>query len=181
MPSCGSQADYITTAEIQAARQRLSAFVLDQEQHTRQRLGFAWHPTPNAPATYPDLKCAFAHSQDTGESLPVSSEHTAAVIFVSPEVNLAFRYLHDSAHVLLGLDFTLPDEYELALWHLHQLEAVGYRRGDVEWEFLRADTLGQVLINAIGHRFPTDQQRFDLDCALKGFDHGVLAELRRTP
>lgn len=175
------QRDYVSTEDLDAARTRLSAYMLHQADKMAEIVGFGYVPAPDAPSTFPALQEAFAHSVTTGTALPVSNEHTDSVVYVSRDANMAFRFVHDCAHIRLKLDFTARDEYELACWHLRRLEVDGFARDSLEWELLRADTLGQVLISAIARRFPDDQHSFGMTCVAEGFEYGVLAELRRMP
>ena len=64
-------------------------------------------------------------------------------------------------------------------WHLSELERAGYSPDSLEYAFLKADTLGQVIVNATARRFPEDQARFALDCQQLGFERGILREIRR--
>ena len=68
-----------------------------------------------------------------------------AVILTSPDANFAWRFVHDVAHVERGLSFSLPDEYELALRQLSELERDGFAPDSLEYAFLKADTLGQAV------------------------------------
>ncbi|RPA65841.1 hypothetical protein EF294_03635 [Gordonia oryzae] len=175
----GTQSDYVSTAEIARARDNLTRWVMQTATDTVRREGFAWVPRADAPSTYPDLCAAFARSKRSGASLRVSSENSASVILTSPDANFAWRYVHDVAHVEHDLSFSLPDEYALALWHLSELERDGFSSGSLEYAFLKADTLGQVIINAVTRRFPADQELFDLECQRFGFEQGILREIRR--
>lgn len=174
-----AQSDYILTNSIGSARKALTEWVMTTVTKFSDRLGFCWVAHPQAPSAYPDLCAAFAQSQRTGEPLPVSSENSAAVILTSPEANFAWRFVHDVSHVERGLSFSLADEYELAVWHLSELERAGFAPDSLEYAFLKADTLGQVTINAVTHRFPHNQEVFDLECQQLGFEIGVLREIRR--
>lgn len=178
-PTSARQSDYILTSEIADARRRLTTWVYEQATATARRVGFAWMPRPDAPSTYDDLRVAFARSLRSGGSLPVSSENSAAVILTSPDANFAWRYVHDVAHVEHDLSFSLPDEYELALRHLSEFERAGFSPDSLEYAFLKADTLGQVMINAVARRFPSDQELFDLECQQFGFEQSILREIRR--
>jgi hypothetical protein len=180
MSQLGRQREYVSTEDIAPARQRLSEFVLWHELQTMVEVGFGWMPCADAPSTFDGLQESFARSVATGEPLPISSKNSASVIFTSPSVNMSQRFVHDVHHVRLGLSFGLIDELELALWHLDQLQAVGFARDSLEHSLFHADLVGQVLVNALGRRFPSDQELFGLDCARLGFDHGILAELRRS-
>ena len=175
----GTQSEYVSTAEIAQARDNLTRWVMRAATDTACREGFAWVPRADAPSTYPDLCAAFARSKRSGASLRVSSENSASVILTSPEANFAWRFVHDVSHVEHDLSFSLPDEYELALWNLSELERDGFGSGCLEYAFLKADTLGQVIINAVTRRFPADQELFDLECQQFGFERGILREIRR--
>lgn len=175
----GVQSDYICTEEIDQARRRLTRWVFATATAKVRECGFAWTPRPDAPSTYPELCAAYSRSAQSGGSMPVSSENSTSVILTSLDANFAWRFVHDLAHVERGLSFSLPDEYELALWHLSELERDGFSTDSFEYAFLKADTLGQVIINAVVRRFPADQELFDLECQLYGFEQGILREIRR--
>lgn len=173
------QADYLLTSDIEIARHRLSDWVGECEADAVRRLGFLWHTTLDAPSAYPDLLAAYKRSVLTGDPLPVSATDSASVIFTSPRTNFAWRFVHDVAHVERRLSFSLADEFELGMWHLSELKRAGFSPASLEYAFLKADTLGQVVINAVTHRFPLDQELFDLECQHYDFIHGVLREIRR--
>lgn len=119
------------------ARVNLSWFVQQQADQTTEEVGFGWIGTPDAPATYPQLRAAFQRSAKTGDPLPVSNQYCDDTVFVEPSDNVAFRYWHDVSHCRLGLSFALPDEWELTLWHLDQLVAAGYPPTTLEFQLLR--------------------------------------------
>jgi hypothetical protein len=91
----------------------------------------------------------------------------------------ALRFWRDVNHIRRRLDFGLVDELDLSLWHLGELEKAGYPRGSLVWRLLHADLTGQAYVQAFAHRFPFDQHRFVTGCVTAGFDHGLLAELKR--
>lgn len=162
------------------ARVNLSRFVRQQADKAAEALGFDWIGTPAAPATYPQLRAAFAHSAETGEPLPVSNEYCEDTVFLEPGDNVAFRFWHDTTHCRLGLSFTLPDEWELSLWHLDQLVQAGFDPAGLEYQLLRLDLFGQIILLGIAGRFPFNQGDFTRTCAELGLDAGVMAELRRV-
>lgn len=168
------------TARIRSATDELSSFVLKAAQRTAQDVGFGYVLVPDAPNTYPALIEAYAHSVATGEPLPISSGNCADVIYVPASVNGALRFWHDVNHVRRQLDFGLVDELELSLWHLGELEKTGHLPGSLVWRLLHADLTGQAYVQAFAGRFPFDQRRFVTGCVTAGFDHGLLAELRRS-
>lgn len=170
---------YVLSSEVDDARARLSAWVIERAEATAKRVGFRWAPSAHAPSTYADLCMAVFASSVVGQPLAVSSQHSDAVILISPETNYAWRFVHDVGHVERKLTFSLPDEFELALWHLDELERDGFSPSSLEYAFLKADTLGQVIVNALTRRFPEDQARFALDCQQFGFEQGILREIGR--
>lgn len=156
----------------------VSGFLLDAASATESLLGFGWCPQAEAPDTYPDLQRAVRTSLTTGLALPVSNQNTDSVIYSSPDVNIAYRFVHDVTHVLRGLDFTAPHELRLAQIHLGALHRAGYGPGSPEYRLFEADAIGQVRLNAIGKRFPVDQRRFTVHAMRYGIDQAVAMELQ---
>ena len=101
-------------------------------------------------------------------------------IYIEPADNVAFRFWHDTSHCRLGLSFSLEDEWELTLWHLTQIEAAGLGPTTREYQLLRLDLLGQVILLGIAGRFPFNQGEFTKTCVERGLDAGILHELWRV-
>lgn len=171
---------YVTAPGPLGARINLSRFVREQAQRAADDLGFGWVGTPEAPSTYPQLRAAFAHSTATAEPLPVSNLYCDDTVFMEPGDNVGFRFWHDISHCRLGLSFSLPDEWELTLFHLEQLERAGLGPETQEYQLLRLDLFGQIILLGIAGRFPLNQGEFTRTCAEIGLDAGVLRELRRV-
>lgn len=161
------------------AADTLSAFILSAAAQTTEQLGFGYVLVSDAPSTFPTLNAAYAESLATGTPLPISSENSDDVIYTSARVNGALRFWHDVNHIRRRLDFGLVDELELSLWHLSELEKAGHPRGSLVWRLLHADLTGQAYVQAFAHQFACDQHRFVTGCVAAGFDHGLLAELKR--
>jgi len=170
---------YVPATGPMGARINLSRFVREQAERSADDLGFSYIGTPEAPSTLPQLRGAFQHSQRTGGPLPVSNLYCDDTIFVEPDDNVAFRFWHDVTHCRLGFSFELPDEWELTLWHLDQLEAAGLGPETREYELFRMDLLGQVILLGVAGRFPFQQGEFSRTCLELGLDRGILHELRR--
>lgn len=162
--------------KLRRACGELSDLILSAAATTQGLVGFGWVARPDAPGSYPDLVAAVERSVRTGEPLPVSDENSESVIYVHPDVNLALRYWHDVSHVLRGLDFTPPQELQLAQVHLGVLETGGYDRETLVWRLLHADLVGQVYLSAVGKRFPADQAAFVWRCLEHGPETAVLVE-----
>ena len=171
---------YRTARGTQGARVNLSRFDRERAEESADALGFGWIGVPDAPSTYQQLRGAFEHSQRTGEPLPISNLYCDETIYLEPADNVAFRFWHDTSHCRLELSFSLPDEWELSLWHLRQLEAVGLGQGNLEYELFRLDALGQIILLALIGRYPFAQGDFVRACADEGLDLGILRELRRV-
>lgn len=169
-----------TWRDLRLGREVLSQFVVHQAEQTATEVGFGWRPCPDAPNRYDVLQRAYAHSVRTGACLPISSANQDSVVFTSSEVNVAMRFLHDVNHCRRKLSFALPDELELGLWHLSELEAAGFAPHTTVWRLLHADLIGQATVMAYVRRFPHDQAAFVRGCISHGFDRGLLSELRRS-
>lgn len=143
---------------------------------TRERTGIDWRPSGDAPDNYEDLQHAYAramHWPDTPFAiLPVYAGAAEQTIFGTPEANYAFRYWHDTGHVLHGLDFTLAQETRLQTqYHGPELAVFLHRvygpSADLKliMALYRADTIGQLLYLHAHKRYPEDQRAFDISFA----------------
>ncbi len=171
----------ILELELVLARRDLATFVRRQAVEAEQRLGFGIRPTPTAPNTYQQLRGAYVTSVDSGVPLPISNLYCEDSIYFAPSDNVAFRFWHDTAHVALGVSFSLEDELELAQWHLEQLERAGLTSDTLPWKVFHADTVGQIQLMGLIGRFPINQLRFVTDCIEFGPEVGLLDEIRRLP
>lgn len=167
--------------DLAMARLTLADFVRAKATDRMAELGFGWVGQPDAPNTYQQLRGAFAESMDTREPMPVSSLHCDATVYFERDDNLAFRFWHDTSHVIHGLSFRLEDELELALWHLDQLVLAGHLPDSLVYRVLQADLLGQLYLMGLIGRFPLNQCTFVSSCIDYGLDAGLLEEIRRVP
>ncbi|MDO9381068.1 MAG: hypothetical protein Q7T56_19660 [Nocardioidaceae bacterium] len=163
-----------------ADRLALHTFIAEKARETEIEVGFGWVGTAEAPSTYQQLRGAYAHSQATGDPLPVSNEHCESTIYVLRSDNMAFRYWHDVSHVRQGLSFRLEDELELAMWHLSQIEQVGYDESSSVYRLFEFDLVGQIFLMGLIGRFPLDQGAFVGVCNQQGMLGGLLHEIRRV-
>lgn len=168
-----------TPTDLADAQKCLSDYVMEDANRTEQRLLFGWTPAHDAPTRYRDLCEAYWLSRKEGRPLPVSDENTSSVVFGSPKVNMAYRYLHDVGHVEQGLSFSGADEYELARWLMRRFERAGFSRDDLAWHLLQADAIGQVVYYALTKRYVLDQLQFALDCVRYGLPTGLHLEMER--
>ncbi|QGH68688.1 hypothetical protein [Pseudactinotalea sp. HY158] len=169
------------TVEVGLARLLLGNFIDVRARDLERQLGFGMAAVEAAPSTYQQLRGAVERSQDTGAALPVSSLFCADSIYLSPVVNQRFRFWHDVSHVQRGLSFELPDEMELALWHLDELVAAGFEPDSMAYRMFEADLVGQLLLMGLIGRFPLRQWDFVLDALRFGLHAALLEEVRRVP
>jgi hypothetical protein len=148
------------TSTIDVARTRLNRFVVAQARVMRDLAGFGWRGDPRAPGDYRSLTEASVRSQLSGAPLPVSDANSEHTIYGGRRGNLAFRFWHDLTHLRLGRGFDLDGEIEVANAQLEVVRAVGFGPGSLEFELLRADTLGQTVCSAATGDFPADQMCF---------------------
>lgn len=158
------------------ARIKLSRFVEAQAAGMQEFVGFGWKPDHNAPSDFIALKRAALASARTGKPLPVSDEHSDKIIYISVEINYAFRYWHDLTHVLMDKGFDLDGEIAVSKAHLKVLKSYGMGPGTPEYELLRADTLGQTLCGETTGAFPIDQPCFARRAVIVGLGKAIRAE-----
>ncbi len=159
------------------AKVNLSRFVKAQAVATRLLVGFGWRPVPDAPSQFSALKRAYLASAVTSQPLPVSDEHSTETIYVSSDINYAFRFWHDITHIRIDQGFDWSGELAVGMAHLAVLTAAGWGEGTPEYELLRADTLGQVLCSEATGEFPVDQPCFARRAITTSLGQAVRAEL----
>lgn len=119
-------------------------------------LGKDYIPHPDAPNTFPDLMRAHRECCLSGAPLPVFNGGCEDTIYGTPEANYAFRYMHDTVHVLMGLEFDVADETAAARAQLRML-------GPLTKEEIRTfliDSAGQALYHVMTGEFVEDQATF---------------------
>jgi len=116
----------------------------------------------------------------SGLPFRVLQEFSGDTIFVSPSVNWAMRFWHDTRHIWLRADFSTEGELAVASCHLARAKAEGFGRGSLEYALLQADTVGQTLYVTRSHRLVTHQLQFALDCALLSLDQAIEREMLRS-
>ena len=109
-----------------------------------------------APSSYRELK---AHL-DAGKRLVIYSGGSNATIYADPEVNYAFRALHDYTHWKGGFDFSVEGETAVCEEQCRQLvERYGDPAG--RWcDILRAEIIGQRLYYQRHKKYVCDQRAF---------------------
>ncbi len=148
-----------TPAQRDYARERLTKFMIHKAHKVKRKLGFGYVESPFAPQSFAELCAEFAGSQMECKALPVYSEACDNTIYINKEGNWAFRYWHDTLHVMLDADYSQYGECIVAMRHLREIgDTFGY--SSPEFLMVNADTLGQVEYYARNNRFPTNQLKF---------------------
>jgi hypothetical protein len=158
------------------ATQNLGRFILCAAAQRVEELGFGWVTSERAPTIYPALLEAFAASEASKVSYPVSGANCEGTVYGTPTANRALRFWHDTRHAQLGLTFAYEDEMLLAVDHLDSFSCSGFDEDSLEYRLFYADTMGQAYFGACGHGFVGDQLRFALGVAAHGLKVGVELE-----
>lgn len=169
-----------THAYLLVPRGNLGRFILSEAERVKAAHGFGYVPSTEAPSTYAALLKAYEASERSGTPMPVSPAHCRHIIYTRPQLNWAFRFVHDVQHVTRDLTFTTADELEMGMYHLEALRAAGYRPESYEHQLLHADTIGQTYCQALIGRFPYDQRQFAYDCLDFDIEAAVELEAGRT-
>lgn len=142
----------VTEEKFLAARQNLTALVLDIATRLEDTQGFTWDAVDAAPQTYEELTDAARHSYAEGVPLPVWSGASTDTIYLTAAANYAFRFWHDILHVCHYKDFSVAGELHIASLHVYAV-AAEFGEGSLEAKLMALDTAGQVLYHMVegGH------------------------------
>ena len=167
------------SSDIESARDRLRAFVVERSDDLKCRLGIGYRASRYAPTSFDDLRREFRMCRRTGLPIRVSSLHNERTI-LGRETNLAFRFWHDCTHLELNAGFDHDGEVVVGQEQLRQLE----EEDDIEvqslaWRMLFAETIGQTKCATHLGVFPTDQWRFTLEYLRLGLREAIWREGRR--
>jgi hypothetical protein len=165
-------------SEIQLARVRLSRFIMGLAEETATELGVTWRASPCAPRSLADVTREFRTAMLSGLPVRISSMHCQNTIYVRPEGNVAFRFVHDSRHFFLQAGFDTEPEMLVASCHLARLKRAGFGPESVEFRMLYADTLGQTLFLAETGQYVINQLRFALRCVGGSLQAAIAAEAK---
>jgi hypothetical protein len=165
---------------LRVPRMSLGRFISEQARKAAAEHRMRYVPSADAPSSYPALLLVYRTRARTGSRFPVSPEHSQQTIFTRPQINWAFRFVHDLEHVRCRLSFSPFDELQVGAHHLEALETAGYGPKSVEHKLLHADTIGQARCVTLLGRFPYNQRRFDFDCVKHGLDTALKLEALRA-
>ena len=163
--------------EIGLARINLSEFVTGLADETAAEFGVSWRGSPCAPATLAGITAEFRTAVMTGLPVRVSSLFCNSTIYIRPEDNVAFRFVHDSRHYFLQAGFETESELLVASCHLSRLQLAGFGPDSIEFRLLYADTVGQVVFLAETGQFMINQLRFALRCVDGPLQDAIAAEI----
>jgi hypothetical protein len=158
----------------------LGRLIREQARKAAAEHRMRYMPSADAPSNYPALLLVYRTCARTGSPFPVSPEHCQQTIFTRPQINWAFRFVHDLEHVRCHLSFSSRDELQVGAHQLEALRAVGHGPDSLEHKLLHADTVGQTYCLAVLGRFPFNQRRFDFDCVRYGLDTALKLEALRA-
>ena len=151
---------------LTAARERLSAYMLEQLALTENRVGFTFKAQDVAPSTYNDMCVRYVIAKSTGV-FPVLEAHSENTIYTAPCINHASRFIHDCEHIRQGLDLSPSSELKLAaLTGADVVRTFGV--GSLASLLFTADTACQVLHFCDYQEFPQNQLAFAIACIESG-------------
>ena len=162
--------------EIQLARINLTKWINDLAEETADELGVTWRGSPCAPSSLAEVVEEFRAGMLTGLPVRISNRFSDNTIYVGPEDNGAFRFVHDSRHYFLRAGFEPESELLVASCHLARLQRAGYSPDSIEYRLLYADTVGQVLFLAETGQFVDNQLRYALRCLTNVLQDAISAE-----
>lgn len=165
------------TREIEQARANLSIWIRDLAQETAEELGVRWRGARIAPQTLEAVVAEFRAATLTWLPVRVSNRFCEQTIYLEPDDNVAFRFVHDSRHYFLRAGFETEPELLVASYHLARLRRAGYPAVSIEYRLLEADTIGQALFVARTGRFVCNQRRFALRCLTSSFEEAINDEV----
>lgn len=166
----------VDAPETQLARINLTKWINDLAGETAAELGVTWRGSPCAPSSLAEVVEEFRAGMLTGLPVRISNRFCNNTIYVTPEDNVAFRFVHDSRHFFLRAGFETESELLVASCHLARLQRAGYSPDSIEHRLLYADTVGQVLFLAETGQFVDNQMRFALRCLTNTLHDAISAE-----
>lgn len=165
----------VDAPQIQLARINLTEWINYSAGETADELGVTWRGSPCAPSSLLEVIEEFRAGTLTGLPVRIFNRFCDNTIYVTPEDNVAYRFVHDSRHVFLQAGFDTEAELLVASCHLARLAHCGYGPETIEYRLLYADTVGQVLFTAKHRSFVANQLRFALRCLDRDV-HQAIAE-----
>ena len=141
------------------ARKRYSDYITFAAGKRRNKYGFGWQAVhDSAPDTYATLIAEFQGCMNTLKPFRVWSGASDKTVFTSPQINHAFRFVHDTDHVILGADLTHDGEVKVIVPFIME---VFHAAGFVAAVLCACDLLGQLWYGTNNHgAFVDDQEAF---------------------
>lgn len=151
--------NYPVPDSYEYARKRYSDYITFAAGKRRNQLGFGWKAVEDsAPATYEALVGEYAYCLTQCRGFRVWGGASDKTVFTSPQINHAFRFVHDTDHVRLGADLTHDGEVKVIVPFIHE---VFHAAGFVAAVICACDLLGQLWYGTNNHgAFVDDQESF---------------------
>lgn len=151
--------NYPVPDSYEYARKRYSDYITFAAGKRRIQLGFGWKAVEvGAPDTYDALVDELRLSAVTLAPFRVWAGASDKTVFTSPQINHAFRFVHDTDHVRLGADLSHYGEVKVIVPFIHE---VFHAAGFVAAVICACDLLGQLCYGTNNHgAFVDDQESF---------------------
>jgi hypothetical protein len=137
------------------ARKRYSDYITFAAGKRRIKYGFGWAAGEVAPDTYAKLIAEFQGCMNTLKPFRVWSGASDCTIFTSPQINHAFRFVHDTDHVILQADLSHDGEVKVIIPFIME---VFHAAGFVAAVLCACDLLGQLWYGTNNHGAFVDNQ-----------------------
>jgi hypothetical protein len=154
------------------ARRDLTIYMMQRALAISKETGVLWvsTPAPTVPETLAQMKEGWQAAVASDTPYPVSDLASSNTIYLTPDANYAFRFVHDYFHVKLDAGADLEGERVVAEAHL--ADARQHKLPQLAIAVLWADTYGQSEFHAKHGRFPVDQLGFVIATVTGGDTHG---------
>lgn len=141
------------------ARKRYSDYITFAAGKRRIKLGFGWQAVDEgAPSTLDELLNEYAECLSNLRPFRVWSGASDRTIFTSPQINHAFRFVHDTDHVMQGCNLEHAGEEDVIKPFIME---VFHAAGFVAAVLCACDLLGQLWYGTNNHgAFVDDQESF---------------------
>ncbi len=163
----------VPTVRVASARRYLGATIASRAALKAAQYGVGWEPVTLAPSTLSDMTETFVACQEGGRPFPVDTSWSSQDLFLTAAQQYAWRFLQAIGQIEEGGGESFPDQLELGLWCLAQLDATRTPPGSVVWRLLHAETVGQLYVRAISGQAVTDSVKFALASLTLGIDEAI--------
>lgn len=163
----------VSAVRVASARRYLGATIASRAALKAAQYGVEWEPVTLAPSTLSDMTQTFVACQKSGRPFPVDTSWSSQDLFLTAAQQYAWRFLRAVGQIEEGGGESFPDQLELGLWCLAQLDVTKTPPGSVVWRLLHAETVGRLYVRAISGRTVTDSVTFALASLTLGVDEAI--------